>query len=135
MQKYLVSISSYGMELLKTNWSALTIISWSFSIAFLISSPIASSGHFKSSLHQHQRFQRLDYEDFYKEPHISRVIHEGEEVIIDPNQLVVLALHIRHLHVVGGRADVLKLFAWKSIAYIFSSHILVSPVKMSRATM
>ena len=48
-----------------------------------------------------------------KEPHISRVIHEGEEVIIDPNQLVVLALHIRHLHVVGGRANVLQLFAWK----------------------
>ena len=48
-------------------------------------------------------------------PHISSVIHEGKEVIVDPNQLVVLALHIRHLHVVGGRADVLQLFAWKSI--------------------
>ena len=32
---------------------SLTIISWSFSSAFLISSPTASSGHFKSSLHQH----------------------------------------------------------------------------------
>merc|ERR1719397_1533299 len=42
----LVAITHSSLQAART----VTIISWSFSIAFLISSPIASSGHFKSSL-------------------------------------------------------------------------------------
>ena len=40
-------------------------------------------------------------------PGVPGVIHEGEEVVLHPNQHVVLAHHIRHLHVVRGGADVL----------------------------
>ena len=44
--------------------------------------------------------------------HVAGVVHEGEEVVVDPNQLEVLALHVRHLHVVGGWADVFQLFTF-----------------------
>ena len=74
-------------------------------------------------------------------PHISSVIHEGEEVIVDSNQLEVLALHIWHLHVVGGRADVFQLFTF--IKWYRTTEVILKkdknyknlPVKMSRATM
>ena len=44
--------------------------------------------------------------------HVASVVHEGEEVVVDTDQLEVLAFHIRHLHVVGGRADVFQLFTF-----------------------
>ena len=44
-------------------------------------------------------------------PGVPGVVHEGEEVILHPDQLEVLALHVRHLHVVGRGTDILKLLA------------------------
>ena len=46
-------------------------------------------------------------------PGFAGVVHEGEEAVLHPDQHVVLAHHIRHLHVVRGGADVLQLFACK----------------------
>ena len=65
--------------------------------------------------------------------HVAGVVHEGEEVVVDPNQLEVLALHVRHLHVVGGWADVFQLFTF--IKWVKTSILNYLPVKMSRATM
>jgi len=48
-------------------------------------------------------------------PGLAVVIHEGEETIVHADQLVVFALHVGHLHVVGGGADVLKLFAGEDV--------------------
>ena len=39
------------------------------------------------------------------------VIHQREDVILYPNQLEVLALHVGHFHVMGGRGELLKLLA------------------------
>ena len=44
-------------------------------------------------------------------PGFAGVVHEGEEAVLHPDQHVVLAHHIGHLHVVRGGADVLQLFA------------------------
>ena len=44
-------------------------------------------------------------------PGVAVVVHEGEEVVVHPDELEVLALHIGHFHVVCGGADVLKLLA------------------------
>ena len=44
-------------------------------------------------------------------PGVTVVVHEGEEVVVEADQLEVLALHIGHFHVVCGGADVLKLLA------------------------
>ena len=46
-------------------------------------------------------------------PGVAAVVHEGEEVVIHADQLVVFALDIRHFHVVGGGADILKFLSWK----------------------
>ena len=46
-------------------------------------------------------------------PGVAVVVHEGEEVVIQPNQLEVLALHIGDFHVVCGGTDILKLLAYK----------------------
>merc|ERR1719378_1592444 len=37
------------------------------------------------------------------------------KIIIDVKKLIVLALHIRHIHVVGGGADIFVLLASKDI--------------------
>ena len=39
---------------------------------------------------------------------IAGVVHQGEKIIIHSNQLVIFALDIRHFHIVGGGADILK---------------------------
>ena len=44
-------------------------------------------------------------------PGVAVVVHEGEEVVVHPDELEVLALHVGHFHVVCGGADVLKLLA------------------------
>ena len=46
-------------------------------------------------------------------PGVTVVVHEGEEVIVHPDQLEVLALHIGDFHVVCGGTDILKLLAYK----------------------
>ena len=69
-------------------------------------------------------------------PGVTVVVHEGEEVVIQPNQLEVLALHIGDFHVVCGGTDILKLLACKeSIEKTkLEEEEKFSPVKMSRAT-
>ena len=44
-------------------------------------------------------------------PGVAAVVHQGEEVVIHADQLVVFALDIRHFHVVGGWADILEFLA------------------------
>merc|ERR1719495_1409647 len=44
-------------------------------------------------------------------PHLASIVHEGQEVVIDSDQLIVFALHIWHLHVVSGGADILQFLA------------------------
>ena len=46
-------------------------------------------------------------------PGVTVVVHEGEEVVIQPDQLEVLALHIGNFHVVCGGTDILKLLSCK----------------------
>ena len=46
-------------------------------------------------------------------PGVTVVVHEGEEVVIQPDQLEVLALHIGNFHVVCGGTDILKLLTCK----------------------
>ena len=46
-------------------------------------------------------------------PGVAGVVHEGEEVVFEPDQLEVLALHIGDFHVVCGGTDILKLLAYK----------------------
>ena len=35
--------------------------------------------------------------DYLYRPHVASIVHEGQEVVIDSNQLIVFALHIGHL--------------------------------------
>ena len=35
--------------------------------------------------------------DYLYRPHVAIIVHEGQEVVIDSNQLIVFALHIWHL--------------------------------------
>ena len=44
---------------------------------------------------------------------VAGVVHQGEEVIIHSNQLVVFALDIRHFHVVSRGTDILKFLSCK----------------------
>ena len=46
-------------------------------------------------------------------PGVTVVVHEGEEVVVQPDQLEVLALHIGNFHVVCGGTDILKLLTCK----------------------
>ena len=46
-------------------------------------------------------------------PGVAVVVHEGEEVVVHPDELEVLALHIGNFHVVCGGTDILKLLACK----------------------
>jgi len=48
-------------------------------------------------------------------PGVTVVVHEGEEVVIQPNQLEVLALHIGNFHVVCGGTDILKLLSSEDV--------------------
>ena len=48
-------------------------------------------------------------------PGVTVVVHEGEEVVVEADQLEVLALHIGDFHVVCGGTDILKLLACKEI--------------------
>jgi len=48
-------------------------------------------------------------------PGVAVVVHEGEEVVVHPDELEVLALHVGHFHVVCGGADVLKLLASEDV--------------------
>jgi len=48
-------------------------------------------------------------------PGLAGVVHQGEELVVEPDQLEVLALHVGHLHVVGGGADVLQLLAGEDV--------------------
>ena len=69
-------------------------------------------------------------------PGVAVVVHEGEEVVVEADQLEVLALHIGDFHVVCGGTDILKLLAYKES--IEKTNVeeeeKFSPVKMSRAT-
>jgi len=56
-------------------------------------------------------------------PSVTGVVHHGKVVVVHANELVVLALHVGHFHVVGGWADVFKLFASKNIE---SDHVNLS---------
>ena len=47
-------------------------------------------------------------------PGVAVVVHQGEEVVIQPDQLEVLALHIGNFHVVCGGTDILKLLTYKN---------------------
>ena len=47
-------------------------------------------------------------------PGVTVVVHEGEEVVVHPDELEVLALHVGHFHIVCGGADVLQLLPWKT---------------------
>ena len=69
-------------------------------------------------------------------PGVTVVVHEGEEVVIQPDQLEVLALHIGNFHVVCGGTDILKLLSCKqNIKSCLHPNIAKDPpVKMSRAT-
>ena len=46
-------------------------------------------------------------------PGVAVVVHEGEEVVVEADQLEVLALHIGDFHVVCGGTDILKLLSCK----------------------
>ena len=48
-------------------------------------------------------------------PHVASIIHEGQEVIIDSDQLIVFALHIWHLY------QDFFIFAYLSKIYINTS--------------
>merc|ERR1719493_636084 len=46
---------------------------------------------------------------------ITTVVHQGEEIVVHSNKLVVFALDIRHFHVVGGWANILKFLSCENI--------------------
>ena len=46
-------------------------------------------------------------------PGVAVVVHEGEEVVVEADQLEILALHIGDFHVVCGGTDILKLLAYR----------------------
>jgi len=48
-------------------------------------------------------------------PGVTVVVHEGEEVVIEADQLEVLALHIGDFHVVCGGTDILKLLSSEDV--------------------
>jgi len=48
-------------------------------------------------------------------PSVTGVVHHGKVVVVHANELVVLALHVGHFHVVGGWADVFKFLAGEDV--------------------
>jgi len=48
-------------------------------------------------------------------PGVTAVVHHGEEVVLHADELVVLALHVGHFHVVGGWADVFKFLTGEDV--------------------
>jgi len=48
-------------------------------------------------------------------PGVTAVVHHGEEVVLHADELVVLALHVGHFHVVGGWADIFKFLSGEDV--------------------
>jgi len=48
-------------------------------------------------------------------PSVTGVVHHGKVVVVHANELVVLALHVGHFHVVGGWADVFKFLTGEDV--------------------
>ena len=48
-------------------------------------------------------------------PGLAGVVHQGEEVVLQPDQLEVLAGDVGHLHVVSGGGELLKLLAGEDV--------------------
>jgi len=51
------------------------------------------------------------------------IIHKGKITIIDINELIILATNVGHVHVVGGRTNVLVLFVGEDVQ---SDHVDLS---------